>query len=315
MNSPQNSAETAPVAGEQDSGAPACVLSFNTNDPSGASGIGADIATISAMGAHALPVLTSLLIRDTAEVFESHEIDADAVAEQARSILEDITIAAWKVGFLGGTDGIGAVAEILSDYPDTPLVSYLPNLSWLEDEAQMSYLDAFKELILPATYLLVGNHKTLTDFLLPDWDSERAPSARELAIAASEAGVEYVLVTSMPLPDQFIDNVLASPQGAVAGERFERFEASFVGAGDTLSASIAAILSSGTALDVAAAEALSFLDQALDAGFRPGMGGVIPDRFFWALPPGEEPPEGPAPEESVDLPDDTVPPLHSRNVH
>ncbi|HET8870819.1 MAG TPA: bifunctional hydroxymethylpyrimidine kinase/phosphomethylpyrimidine kinase, partial [Aquabacterium sp.] len=204
---------------DQEAASPACVLSFNTNDPSGASGIGADIATISAMGAHALPVVTSLLIRDTAEVFESHEIEADAIAEQARSILEDITIAAWKVGFLGGADGISAVAEILSDYPDTPLVSYLPNLSWLDDEAQMSYLDAFKELILPATYLLVGNHKTLTDFLLPDWDSERAPSARELAIAASEAGVEYVLVTSMPLPDQFIDNVLASPQGAVAGER------------------------------------------------------------------------------------------------
>jgi hydroxymethylpyrimidine/phosphomethylpyrimidine kinase len=35
-------------------------------------------------------------------------------------------------------------------------------------------------------------------------------------------------------------------------------------------------------------ESLAFLDQALDAGFRPGMGNVIPDRFFWALPPGEE---------------------------
>jgi hydroxymethylpyrimidine/phosphomethylpyrimidine kinase len=36
---------------------------------------------------------------------------------------------------------------------------------------------------------------------------------------------------------------------------------------------------------MAVSEALSFLDQALDSGFRPGMGGVIPDRFFWALPP------------------------------
>src|SRR5574343_1458122 len=104
MNSPQNSAETAPVAGEQDSGAPACVLSFNANDPSGASGIGADIATIAAMGAHALPVVTSLLIRDTAEVFESHEIEADAVAEQARSVLEDIPTHAIKCGFLGSAE-------------------------------------------------------------------------------------------------------------------------------------------------------------------------------------------------------------------
>ena len=43
--------------------------------------------------------------------------------EQARSVLEDVTIAAWKVGFLGSTEGVSAVAEILSDYPDVPLVA------------------------------------------------------------------------------------------------------------------------------------------------------------------------------------------------
>ena len=134
-------------------------------------------------------------------------------------------------------------------------------------------------------------------------------------MAAAEHGTGYVLVTGVQLPDQFIDNVLASPQGALCGERFERFEASFVGAGDTLSAALAAILSSGTALDMAAAEALSFLDQALDAGFRPGMGGVVPDRFFWALPPGEEPSDDQPTDDTVDLIDDTVSPLHSRNVH
>ena len=267
------------------------------------------------MGAHALPVITSILVRDTAEIFEAHELDPEAVVDQARAVLEDTTIASWKVGFLGSADGVSAVAEILSDYTDVPLVSYLPNLSWMEDDAQQAYLEAFRDLILPATMVLVGSQSTLTDFLLPEWDSERSPSARELAVAAAEHGTDYVLVTSVLLPDQFIDNVLASPQGAVCGERFERFEANFVGAGDTLSAALAAILSNGTAVDAAAAEALSFLDQALDAGFRPGMGGVVPDRFFWALPPGEEPPEGLPTEETVDLIDEPVPSLHSRNVH
>jgi len=50
----------------------------------------------------------------------------------------------------------------------------------------------------------------------------------------------------------------------------------------------AALLAAGSELSAAVAEALAFLDQSLDAGFRPGMGNVIPDRFFWALPPGEE---------------------------
>ena len=68
---------------------------------------------------------------------------------------------------------------------------------------------------------------------------------------------------------------------------------------------------------MAVSEALSFLDQALDAGFRPGMGNVVPDRFFWALPPGDAPAEGPLSEGAEPTPgtlDDTPPPS-SRNVH
>ena len=299
---------------EQDAGSPACVMCFNANDATGASGLACDIATIAAMGAHALPVVTSLLVRDSAEVMDSHEIDPDAVVDQARAVLEDMTISSWKVGFLGSAEGVSAVAEILSDYSDVPLVAYMPNLSWMEEDAQMAYLEAYRELIMPATYLLVGSHKTLTDFLLPDWDAERTPSARELAVAASELGCDHVLVTGIQLPDQFIDNVLANAQGALAGERFERFEASFVGAGDTLSASVAAILSSGTPLDVAVSEALSFLDQSLDAGFRPGMGGVVPDRFFWALPPGEEGMPGEAGALEAETSDNSPPP-GKRQVH
>jgi hydroxymethylpyrimidine/phosphomethylpyrimidine kinase len=300
----------------QEQVAPACVMSFNASDPSGAGGIAGDVATIAAMGAHALPVVTSIVMRDTAEVFDHHAIDAEVIAEQARSILEDVTIAAWKVGFLGSTEGVSTVAEILSDYPDVPLVAYMPNLSWVEDDEQQSYLDAFRELVLPQAEVLVGSHQTLTDFLLPEWDNERPASARELAVAASEHGTRFVLVTGVQLPsgktpDQFMDNVLASAQGAITGEKFERFEAAFVGAGDTLAAALAALLASGAELTAAVGEALAFLDQALDAGFRPGMGNVIPDRFFWALPPGEDEEPG-----ADDAPDDSsAAPKSPRHVH
>jgi len=319
MAPPTDGTSPSPLPDDQaDGGAPACVLSFNVSDPTGASGIAADVATIAAMGAHALPVITGVLVRDTAEVLESYDMDADTVVEQARTVLEDVPISAWKVGFLGSAEGISAVAEVLADYPDVPLVAYLSNVSWLDEEQQVSYVDAFKELILPAATVLVGNHKTLTDCLLPDWESERAPSARELAVAAHALGTQYVLVTGIQLPDQFIDNVLAGPQGAIAGERFERFDTSFVGAGETLSAALTAILATTEAIDAAAAEALSFLDQALDAGFRPGMGGVVPDRFFWALPPEEGAPGGTPPgSESAGGTgfDDPSTPSTPRNVH
>lgn len=267
---------------------PNCVMAFNCSDPTGAGGLAGDIATMSSMGAHTVPIVTAVLMRDTAEVFDHHVIDADVIAEQARSVLEDIKITGWKVGFLGSAEGVSTVAEILSDYPEVPLVAYMPPLPWLDEEALQAYMEAFRELILPQAEVLVGNHRTLTDFLLPDWDLDRPASPRELAVAAAEHGTRYVLVTSVPLPDQQLDNVLAAAQGPITGEKFERFDVSFVGAGDTLSASLTALLATGSELPAAIGECLAFLDQALDAGFRPGMGNVIPDRFFWALPPGEE---------------------------
>jgi hydroxymethylpyrimidine/phosphomethylpyrimidine kinase len=305
--------------------APACVMSFNASDASGAGGSAGDVATISAMGAHTLPVITSIVLRDSAEVFDQHPIEAEHVAEQARTILEDVTLAAWKVGFLGNADNVAAVAEILSDYPDIPLVAYMPSLGWVDEDDLQNYMDAFRELILPAAEVLVGNHKTLTDFLLPDWDNERAPSARELAVAAGEHGTRFVLVTGVMLPssskkgskEQWIDNVLASPQGALTGEKFELFEAGFVGAGDTLSAALAALLASGAELSDAVGEALQFLDQSLDAGFRPGMGNVVPDRFFWALPPPEDGDAALEGEAGTEPSDDSnnLPPGASRRVH
>ncbi|MFX8581958.1 hypothetical protein ABTM27_21105, partial [Acinetobacter baumannii] len=56
---------------------------------------------------------------------------------------------------------------------------------------------------------------------------------------------------------------------------------------DTLSAALAALVATGIDLGEATSEALSYLDRCLDAGFRPGMGHVIPDRLFWAQPEEE----------------------------
>jgi hydroxymethylpyrimidine/phosphomethylpyrimidine kinase len=42
------------------------------------------------------------------------------------------------------------------------------------------------------------------------------------------------------------------------------------------------VLAAGTDLELATREALNYLDQSLNSGFRPGMGHIVPDRMFWA---------------------------------
>ncbi len=262
----------------------ACVMTFNACDPSGCGGLTADITAIASTGGHAMAVVTGAYVRDTVEIFDHIAFDDEAVAEQARATLEDIPVDAIKVGFVGNPENISVIAEIASDYADVPLIAYMPDLSWWHEAQIDSYWDAFRELMLPQTTVLVGNFSSLRRWLLPDWPNEKNPTAKDIAKAAAEFGVPYVLVTGIALPDQFIDNVLATPLAILHSAKFERFEAIFSGAGETLSAALTALLANGHDLPQAAAEALGFLDQSLNAGFKPGMGLVVPDRMFWAQP-------------------------------
>ena len=276
---------------ELDDGPSACVMVFNVNDPSGAGGITADLTAIASVGAHALPVVTGAYARDTTEVVDHFPFDDEAVTDQARTILEDVPVQVFKVGFVGTPENLSAIAELASDYADVPLVAYMPDLSWWTEDQIDLYLDACNELLLPQTTVLVGNHSTLSRWLLPEWSAEHNPTACDIARAANAFGVPYTLVTGIPLPDQFIDNVLCTPESILCSQKYERFEAVFTGAGDTLSAALAALIASDSELVDAVTEALSYLDRCLESGFRPGMGSVLPDRMFWAHPEDDDEPE------------------------
>ena len=259
-----------------------CVLTFNANDPSGAGGLAADHTAMSSASCHVLSVVTGTYIRDTRALHNHIAFDEDAVEDQARCALEDMDVSAIKVGFVGSPENLSTIAQILSDYGDVPVVSYMPDLAWWDEVDLENYLDACQELLLPQTTVLVGNHNTLSRWLLPDWAEDRPPTAREIARAAAEHGVPYTLVTGFNAADQHLESHLATPETVMATARYERFEATFTGAGDTLSAAFCALLASDTDLQAACAEALTYLDQCLDAGFQPGMGHAVPDRLFWA---------------------------------
>ena len=296
-----DSANDSTTPDDNDAQGLACVLVFNANDPSGAGGLTGDVLAMGSVGAHTLPVVTGSYARDTSGIHDFFPFDEEAVSEQARTIAEDVPVQVIKVGFAGSPENLAAIAAIADDYEGVPVVAYMPNLSWWEENQIDDYLDAFQELLMPQTSVLVGHHSTLRRWLLPEWEGERNPSPRDIARAASERGVPYTLVTGVPLPEQHIDNVLATPETVVAHEKFERIEAVFAGAGDTLSAALAALLASGMDLPEATREALTYLDRCLDEGFRPGMGQVIPDRLFWAQPDDES-------DESGDAEEDGLPP-------
>lgn len=265
-----------------------CVMVFNANDPSGAGGLSADLTAMSSASVHVLAVVTGAYVRDTSDIHDHFAFDEEAVADQARCALEDMPVQAFKVGFVGNPENLSVVAEITADYSDVPVIAYMPDLSWWDELAIETYLDASAELLLPQTTVLVGNHSTLCRWLLPEWEGDRPPSPRDVARAAAVHGVPYTLVTGFNAADQYLESHLASPEAVLATARYERFEATFTGAGDTLSAALCALIAGGSDLQSACAEALTYLDQCLDAGFQPGMGHAVPDRLFWAHEDDEE---------------------------
>ena len=299
MTNPNTPPVDARASEEGDDGVLPCVLAFNANDPSGAGGLAGDVTAIASVGAHALPVLTGAYVRDTTEIYDFFPLDEDAVAEQARAILEDVPVQVIKVGFAGSPETLSAIAELASDYPDVPVVAFMPNLSWWDDAHLDPYQDAFLELLLPQTTVLVGSHNTLWRWLLPDWSGSKSPGPRDIARAAADKGVAYTLVTGIALAEPFIDNALATPQSVLCHQKFERIDAAFGGACDTLSAALAALLADGSELPAAFTEALQYLDRCLDAGFRPGMGQAVPDRLFWAQVDDDENPDGDADDGSL----------------
>jgi hydroxymethylpyrimidine/phosphomethylpyrimidine kinase len=265
---------------------PPIVMVFAASDPSGGAGLQADIMTLSSMGCHPLSVVTALTVQDSAGVEDAMAIDADWVADQARALLEDMPVAAFKIGMLGSVENIAAIAEILSDYPDIPLVLDPVLASGRGDElASEDMIAALRELLLPQTTLLTPNSHEARRLALDESDEEEEPDLPECARRLIGAGAEYVLITGTHEAGAQVVNTLYGENGRLRADAWERLPGSYHGSGCTLASAIAANLANGLDMAEAVRDAQDYTWRALENGFRPGMGQYLPDRFFWAREP------------------------------
>ena len=238
--------------------------------------------TLSSMGCHVLSVVTAITVQDTLGVEAVHPLDSDWVEDQARAVPEDMPVAAFKIGMLGSVENVAVVAEIVSDYPDVPLVLDPVLASGRGDElANGDVLQAIREMLLPQTTVLTPNSMERGRLAEEDEDEE-SPDLASCAQRLISYGCEYVLVTGTHENTPKVINTLYGENGQIRSDRWERLPGSYHGSGCTLASAIAANLANG--LDVADAFAMprSTPWQALANGFRPGMGQHLPDRFFWA---------------------------------
>lgn len=262
---------------------PPVVLSFAASDPSGGAGIQADLLTLASLDCHALSVVTAITVQDTIGVEDLLPIDADWIVDQARCVLEDVPVNAFKVGLIGSVEAAAAIAEVVSDYPEIPLVMDPVLASGRGDElASDDLISAMCELLLPQATLLTPNSHEARRLAMHDSEEIEELTLDECAYRLLDLGAEYVLITGTHENTLDVTNALYASEGRLRSDRWQRLPGSFHGSGCTLAAALAANLAHGLDVPTAVRSAQEYTWQTLKFAYRTGMGQLVPDRFFWA---------------------------------
>lgn len=246
-------------------------------DPTGGAGLQADIEAVVSMGCHALPVITAVTAQDTSEVRSVTSVDPLEVVGQARAVLDDIPVSAFKIGLLSSVETVQAIHSILADYPKVPLVIDPVCVSGagrrlVDDEL----LNAVVSLLFPAALVVTPN--TLEGRLLaPEADSPAATAQQILTY-----GCAYVLLTGTHENTEQVVNRLYSDMRLVESLAWERLDGSFHGSGCTLASAIAARLAHGLDPVAAVSQAQKYTYETLKNARHLGRGQYLPDRLYWA---------------------------------
>lgn len=253
------------------------VLALSGSDPSGGAGIQADIESLASHGCHCAPVITTVTVQDTQDIKSYTPLDGTLIMEQARAVLEDMPVAAIKIGLLGSSEAVEAIYGVLKDYPDIPVVLdpvlASGNGSTLAED---DVLEALDSLLLPHVTVLTPNSLEAR-ILAPEGDNLDA-----CAMALLEKGCEFVLITGTHENTPHVTNSLYGNHRLLETFTWERLPGSFHGSGCTLAASIAGLLAQGLEPFSAIHEAQAYTWETLKHGYRVGMGQPLPNRLFWA---------------------------------
>ncbi|UCE89814.1 MAG: hydroxymethylpyrimidine/phosphomethylpyrimidine kinase [Pseudomonadota bacterium] len=259
------------------------VMTVSGLDPGGGAGIQADIEAIASMGCHAAPVVTALTVQDTKRLQRFVATDSLLLVEQARAVLEDMTVGAIKIGMVGSVAVAEVLHSLLVDYPDVPVVLDPVLAAGGGGElAGDETIAAVKSLLLTQTTILTPNSVEARAL------AHEADTLDACAQQLQNLGCEYVLITGAHEPTEQVVNVLYGNYRRLETFRWPRLPHSYHGSGCTLAAAIAGLLAQGREPFTAVHEAQEYAWETLRHGYRIGRGQMIPNRLFWARGTEEE---------------------------
>jgi len=212
-------------------------------------------------------------VRDTAVTESIHPVGPETIDDQARCVLEDMTVQAIKVGALYTPESASVVAQIAADYNHVPLLLHLtglPDESLVQDTDTEDLQLAIFELLLPQTDIVVVHH-----LLLEQWQSQgvfAGSDADTPAQALLNYGANWVLTTGMPLRPGQGSYLLQGRQNETASFPWQAPPARLADPDGPLTCLITTELARGQTVPDAVNTAITLSGPMTARHFQPGMG-------------------------------------------
>ncbi|MGF1474063.1 MAG: bifunctional hydroxymethylpyrimidine kinase/phosphomethylpyrimidine kinase [Geminicoccaceae bacterium] len=248
-------------------------LTIAGSDSSGGAGVQADLKTFSALGVYGASVITALTAQNTRGVQAVFGVEPDFVEQQIKSVFDDLTVGAVKIGMLGTAETIEAVARGLGSAKPRwvvldPVMVAKSGDRLLADEA----VAALIRHALPLASIITPNlpeAAVLIDRPVPTSRGKMPPVAAQL----QDLGPANVLLKGGHLETDESPDLLMHGGELIwlEGERTQTKNTH--GTGCTLSSAIAAYLARGETLPGAVARAKAYVDGAIRAADTLEVGG------------------------------------------
>ncbi|KGJ16567.1 bifunctional hydroxymethylpyrimidine kinase/phosphomethylpyrimidine kinase [Paracoccus sanguinis] len=248
----------------------AIALTIAGSDSGGGAGIQADLKTFSTLGVYGASALTAVTAQNTRAVTRIEGVSPAMIRAQIAAVLDDLDVAAVKIGMLGTAEATEAVADALKGCA-APIVLDPVMIAKSGDRLiDAPAIAAMIDRLLPMATVLTPNLPEAARLL----DRMVAQDATETA-AQGEAlramGPTWVLMKGGHAEGDTLTDLLTGPEP-------RRFAAPRIatrnthGTGCTLSAAIAAGLAQGLSVPEAVARAHGWLHQAIVAADRLHVG-------------------------------------------
>lgn len=221
---------------------PRITLSIAGSDPSGGAGIQADLKTFHALGVYGTAALAGLTVQNTQGVREAMPVDPEFVRRQIEGVLDDMPVAATKLGMLSNAAVATVVADLLDERrADFGVVILDPVMVATSGDALLreDAVAVVRERLMRQADLITPNVPESAVLLGVD------PAVDDNGVIAQakalvDMGARAALVKGGHLTDNHVTDALANSNGVsiLSGPRIESRHTH--GTGCTLSSAIAA---------------------------------------------------------------------------